>query len=82
MATGKATWLFRNNTVRTVAPEYEWAPSPDGQRLLLVAERDGDTVSPERGVYLLDLGRKVTVDDVLARVRAQMAAEQELRRRG
>jgi hypothetical protein len=79
---GKATWLFRNNTVRTVAPEYEWAPSPDGTRILLVAERDGDTVSPERGVYLMDLGRKVTGEEVLARVRAQLAAEQDLRQRG
>ena len=82
LATGEATWLFRNNTIRTVAPEYEWAPSPDGQRLLLVAERDGDTVSPERGVYLLDLGRKVTREEVLARVHAQLAAEQDLRQRG
>ena len=26
--------------------------SPDGTKVLIVAERDGDTVSPERGVYL------------------------------
>lgn len=82
LVSGRATWLFRNNTVRTVAPEYEWAPSPDGKRILFVAERDGDTVSPERGVYLLDLGRTVTRDEVLARVRSQLAAEQDLRRRG
>ncbi|NJD17678.1 MAG: M28 family peptidase [Gemmatimonadetes bacterium] len=82
LASGTATWLFRNNTVRTVAPEYEWAPSPDGTRILVVAERDGDTVSPERGVYLLDLGSKVTLDDVRARIRAQLTAEQDLRQRG
>lgn len=82
LGAGKATWLFRNNTIRTVAPEYEWAPSPDGTRLLFVAERDGDTVSPERGVYLMDLGRKVGREEVLARVRAQLAAEKDLRERG
>lgn len=82
LASGTATWLFRNNTVRTVAPEYEWAPSPDGKRMLFVAERDGDTVSPERGVYLMDLSRTVTRDEVLARVRAQLAAEKDLQARG
>ena len=79
LETGEVTWLFRNNTVRTVAPEYEWAPSPDGSKLLLVAERDGNTVSPERGVYLMDLSRKVGRDEVLARVRENLAAERDLR---
>ncbi len=79
--TGGITWLFRNNTVRTVAPEYEWAPNPDGTRLLIVAERDGNTVSPERGVYLMDLSRQVTREEVLARVRAGLASERELRAR-
>lgn len=73
--------LFRNNTLRTVSPEYEWAPSPDGTKLLLVAERDGNTVSPERGVYLLELDRKVSRDDLLARVRENLAAEKDLRAR-
>src|SRR6185503_4978483 len=36
--------LFHNNTVRTIAPEYAWIPSPDGTRILIVSERDGDTV--------------------------------------
>lgn len=79
LETGEKTWLFRNNTVRTVSPEYEWAPSPDGSKLLLVAERDGNTVSPERGVYLMDLNRKVTREDLLARVRKNLEAESELR---
>jgi Tol biopolymer transport system component len=79
LETGEKTWLFRNNTVRTVAPEYEWAPSPDGSRLLLVAERDGNTVSPERGVYLMDLTRKVTAEELLERVRRNLEAERELR---
>jgi hypothetical protein len=73
--------LFRNNTLRTVSPEYEWAPSPDGTKLLVVAERDGNTVSPERGVYLLELDRKVSRDDLLARVRKNLAAEKDLRAR-
>jgi len=78
LATGEATWLFRNNTTRTVAPEYEWAPSPGGTGLLIVAERDGNTVSPERGVYFMDLSRKVTAEEVLARVRTNLAAERDL----
>jgi len=78
---GATTWLFRNNTTRTVAPEYEWAPNPDGTKLLMVAERDGNTVSPERGVYLLDLGKKVTPEAVLARVRTNLAAERDLMER-
>ena len=43
------TRLFHNNTVRTIAPEYSWTPSPDGTKVLIAAERDGDTVSAERG---------------------------------
>jgi hypothetical protein len=74
--------LFHNNTLRTVAPQYEWAPSPDGSRILFVADRDGDTVSPERGVYLLDLTTKVTVAEVLERIRAQREAEEALREWG
>jgi hypothetical protein len=81
LKTGEVTWLFRNNTVRTVAPEYEWAPSPDGTKLLIVADRDGNTISPERGVYLMDLARKVTRDEVLARVRTNLAEERDLRAR-
>jgi hypothetical protein len=82
LLTDERTWLFRNNTVRTVAPEYEWALSPDGTRLLIVAERDGDTVSPERGVYLLDLSRKVTKTEVFDRIRRNLTEERDLRERG
>jgi Tol biopolymer transport system component len=77
-ATGAGHRLHHNNTVRTVAPEYEWAPSPDGTKLLIVADRDGDTISPERAVTLLDLSREVTVEDVRARVQAMLAAERDL----
>ncbi|HSJ25985.1 MAG TPA: M28 family peptidase, partial [Longimicrobiales bacterium] len=80
--TGERTRFFHNNTVRTVSPEYEWEVSPDGNRVLIVADRDGDTVSPERGVYVTDLSRPVPLDAVRERVRMQLAHEQDLRRRG
>ena len=78
-ATGARTRLFHNNTVRTVAPEYSWAPSPDGTRLLIVADRDGDTVSPERGVYLMDLTRRVTIPELRERIAAALVGERRLR---
>jgi hypothetical protein len=74
--------LFHNNTVRTIAPEYAWVPSADGSKLLIISERDGDTVSPERGVYLVDMAAKVSVGDVRARVAASLAAERALRDNG
>ncbi|MEX2584201.1 MAG: M28 family metallopeptidase [Gemmatimonadota bacterium] len=74
--------LFDNNTLRTVTPQYEWVPSPDGSKVAVVADRDGDTLSPERGVYLVDLESRVTGDAVLARVRTQLAAERALREWG
>ena len=79
---GQRLRLFHNNTIRTVAPEYEWELSPDGTRLLIVAERDGDTISPERGVYLLDLTRTVSSDALSARIDSMKAAESSLRARG
>jgi Tol biopolymer transport system component len=80
--TGEATRLHHNNTVRTVAPEYEWAVSPDGSKILIVADRDGDTISPERGVFLLDLNRRYSRTEILARIRTSAYAERELRARG
>ena len=80
--TGAVTRLHHNNTVRTVAPEYEWAVSRDGTKILIVSDRDGNTISPERGVYLLDLTRRHSRADMLARVRANAAAERELRAAG
>jgi hypothetical protein len=55
---------------------------PDGTKLLIVAERDGDTVSTERGVYLVDLSQRVTRAEVRARVAASLAAEEALRAKG
>jgi Tol biopolymer transport system component len=71
--------LFHNNTLRTIAPEYEWAASPAGTSVLIVAERDGDTISPERGVYLVNLAKKITKADLLARIDGNLAAERGLR---
>ena len=74
--------LFHNNSVRTISSEYQWVVSPDRGRVLIVADRDGNTVSPERGVYLVDLSRRVTVADVLDRVRTAREVERGLRLRG
>src|SRR5688572_22537774 len=81
-ATGRRMRLFHNNTIRTIAPEYEWVANRAGTRVLIVAERDGDTVSLERGVYLTDLARRVTRDELRARLQANLAAEQALRAKG
>jgi Peptidase family M28/WD40-like Beta Propeller Repeat len=74
--------LFHNNTVRTIAPEYAWVPSADGRQVLVTAERDGDTVSPERGIYLVSLDTRVTAPEVLARIEGNLASERSLRTRG
>lgn len=76
------TKLFHNNTIRTIAPEYQWAPTPDGSAVFVVAERDGDTVSPERGVYKVDLARPVVRAELERRLHAMAEAENALRDRG
>jgi hypothetical protein len=81
VATGARTRIFANNTVRTISPEYAWLPSADGTRLLIQAERDGDTVSTERGLYVVDLTRKIAASDLIARLDRQLAAETDLRQR-
>jgi hypothetical protein len=81
LATGTRTRLFANNTVRTISPEYIWLPSADGQKLVMSAERDGDTVSTERGVYVVDLTKKVSTADVVSRIERQAATENDLRSR-
>jgi len=68
--------------VRTIAPEYEWAATPDGSKVVIVAERDGDTISPERAVHVTDLAREVTAGELVTRLRAMSEGEAELRRRG
>jgi Tol biopolymer transport system component len=78
----KRTRLFHNNTIRTIAPEYSWVISADGTRILIGAERDGNTISPERGIYLVDLSRRVTRDALRQRLKANLDAEQALRAKG
>jgi hypothetical protein len=74
--------LFHNNTVRTIAPEYQWAVSPDGTQILIGAERDGNTVSPERGVYAVDLHRRITKRELLDRLRTNLRNEFALKAAG
>jgi hypothetical protein len=74
--------VFHNNTLRTIAPEYEWVADPAGTKLLIGAERDGDTISAERGVYLVDLTKKISLDELLARIENQRTAEKALRAKG
>ena len=78
----RRTRLFHNNTVRTIAPEYAWVPSADGRQVLVEAERDGDTVSPERGIYLVSLDTRVTTPQLLERIDGSLAAEKALRESG
>jgi hypothetical protein len=82
LQTLRRTRLFHNNTARTIAPEYAWVPSADGRQVLVTAERDGDTVSPERGIYLVSLDTRVTVPELLARIDSNLADERSLRAAG
>lgn len=76
------TRLFHNNTIRTIAPQYAWHASDDGRRIVVLAERDGNTVSPDRSVHLVDRGRTVGREELLQRMTAQLESERELRRAG
>ena len=51
-------------------------------KVLIAAERDGDTVSPERGVYVMDLSRRVTRDELRERVKTNLDSEQTLVAKG
>src|SRR5262245_26250731 len=81
LASGGRTRLFHNNTIRTVSEEYIWVPAQTGRRILISADRDGDTVSPERGLYVVDLDRKITAEQLGQRLDQQLAAETDLRDR-
>ncbi len=71
--------LFHNNSIRTVSMEYEWEPSPDGKHLLVVADRDGNTISPEQGIYLVRIGEKVSKEALLNRLKKNLENEHALR---
>ena len=68
--------------MRTIAPEYSWSVAPGGHHVLIVSERDGDTISPERGVYLVDLEQRVGAEELMARLVTELAGERALRREG
>jgi hypothetical protein len=78
LETGEEYRLFHNNTLRTIAPEYEWVVSPDGRGLLVSAERDGNTISPERGVFHVDLTREVTREALVERLESNLRHEEDL----
>lgn len=82
LKTMQRTRLFHNNTLRTIAPQYEWQSSQDGRFVMIQAERDGNTVSPERAVYLVDRDQEVSREQLLQRLHEQLAAEQQLRALG
>ncbi|MFC2161932.1 M28 family peptidase, partial [Acidobacteriota bacterium] len=79
---GRHIRLLHNNKVRTIAPEYEWAIHPGGQKILFVSERDGDTMSPERGVYLMDMSQTISMGALLERLNASLAEERDLHKKG
>lgn len=70
--------LFHNNTVRTVSMEYDWTPSDNGENLLIVAQRDGNTISPDRAVYLVQIGERITKDTLRERLEKNLANERKL----
>jgi hypothetical protein len=71
--------LFHNNTIRTVSMENDWTPSPDGNHLLIVSERDGNTISPEQGVYLVRIGERISNADLVERLEKNLQSEKDLR---
>lgn len=82
LETKEVTKLFHNNTVRTFAPEYQWEIDPKGSKILIISERDGNTISPERGIYLLDLNQKITKEELLDRIASNIKSEQYLKENG
>ena len=70
--------LFHNNTVRTIAQEYQWTVDPSGQGLIIQSERDGNTITPERCLYHLNLNQKVSKTDLLSRLKTNLAFEKAL----
>ncbi|TVP79280.1 MAG: M20/M25/M40 family metallo-hydrolase [Gemmatimonadales bacterium] len=70
--------LFHSNTLRTISPEYEWVVAPDASGILVTAERDGNTIDPRRAVYWIDLEGQVGMDELEARLEANLEHEREL----
>jgi Tol biopolymer transport system component len=70
--------LFHNNSVRTVSMENEWEPSPDGHFMLVVAQRSGNTIAPEQGVYLVRIGERISKETLIERLEANLESERTL----
>jgi len=70
--------LFHNNSVRTVSMENAWEPSQDGSKLLIVAQRSGNTIAPEQGVYLVRIGDKISKETLADRIQKNLESEQKL----
>jgi hypothetical protein len=70
--------LFHNNSVRTVSMENAWAPSADGRFMLVVAQRDGNTISPEQGVYMVRIGDRIEHETLVKRLQVNLNAERGL----
>lgn len=70
--------LFHNNSVRTVSMENDWEPSNDGNYLLTVAQREGNTIAPEQGVYLVRIGDRITHETLVDRLRNNLKNEKQL----
>jgi hypothetical protein len=81
LATGVRRRLFANNTLRTISPEYAWTADGSGRYLLVQADRDGDTVSPARGLYLVDRSRTVDLPGLIGRLERERNGEVALRDR-
>jgi hypothetical protein len=80
--TGQDIKIFHNNTVRTIAPEYQWVVHPKAKGVLIQSERDGNTITPERGIYYLDLGKNLSKKELLDRLQANLAEENRLKEVG
>jgi hypothetical protein len=76
------TRLFANTSVRTIAPEYLWMPAPDGSKIFVSADRDGDTISVERGLYLVDLNRRIDKAKLNERLQKNLTSETLLKEFG
>jgi hypothetical protein len=70
--------LFHNNSVRTVSMENAWAPGADGRFMLVVAQRDGNTISPEQGVYMVRIGDRIEHETLVKRLQENLDAERSL----
>ena len=71
--------LFHNNEVRTVSMENDWEFSANGEKMLVTAERDGNTISPEQGVYVVHIGEKISKEALADRLKKNLESERNLR---